>query len=83
MLGLPVGQHVMLSIHLEDQGVLRAYTPIYPVLPEEENGTITFCVKTYFPTEVGPYPPGGLVSNYLDCMKEGPSSRMSIDMISN
>ncbi|KIP03550.1 hypothetical protein PHLGIDRAFT_496512 [Phlebiopsis gigantea 11061_1 CR5-6] len=71
VLGLPVGQHVMLSIHFEDQGVLRAYTPIYPVLPEEENGTITFCVKTYFPTVGGPYPPGGLISNYLDCMKEG------------
>lgn len=71
VLGLPIGQHVLLSIHFQDQAVLRPYTPIYPVLPREENGTITFCVKTYFPTEDGPYPPGGLVSNYLDCMKIG------------
>lgn len=42
-----------------------------PVLPHKENGTFTLCVKTYFPTDGGPYPPGGLVSNYLDCMKLG------------
>ena len=74
----------MLSVHFEDQGVLRAYTPIYPVLPEEENGTITFCVKTYFPTDAGPYPPGGLISNYLDCMKEGPHhNALSLHKLAN
>ncbi|GJE93762.1 molybdopterin binding oxidoreductase [Phanerochaete sordida] len=71
VLGLPVGQHVLLALHFADQAVLRPYTPIYPVLPGEEDGTITFCVKTYFPTDGGPHPPGGLVSNYLDCMQLG------------
>ncbi|KAJ3533482.1 hypothetical protein NM688_g7276 [Phlebia brevispora] len=71
LLKLPVGRHIMLSVHFDDQAVLRPYTPIAPVLPEEEDGTFTLCVKTYFPTDGGPYPPGGLVSNYLDCMNEG------------
>lgn len=68
---LDIGKHIMLSVHFDNQAVLRAYTPIAPVLPSEEDGTFTLCVKTYFPTEGGPFPPGGLISNYLDCMKEG------------
>jgi len=68
---LDIGKHVMLSIHFDNQAVLRSYTPIAPILSSEEDGTFTLCVKTYFPTDSGPYPPGGLVSNYLDCMKEG------------
>ncbi len=68
---LDIGKHVMISVHFNNQAVVRAYTPIAPVLPSEEDGTFTLCVKTYFPTEEGPFPPGGLISNYLDCMKEG------------
>ncbi|KAI0340404.1 hypothetical protein BDW22DRAFT_1334308 [Trametopsis cervina] len=68
---LDIGKHVMLSVHFDNQAVLRSYTPVAPILPSEEDGTFTLCIKTYFPTEGGPYPPGGLISNYLDCMKEG------------
>ena len=71
LLKLPIGKHIMFSVHFEDQAVLRPYTPIAPVLPSEEDGTFTLCVKTYYPTDDAPYPPGGLVSNYLDCMEEG------------
>lgn len=68
---LDIGKHVILSVHFDNQAVLRPYTPIAPILPHEEAGTFTLCVKTYFPTDGGPFPPGGLISNYLDCMKEG------------
>ncbi|EJF63681.1 hypothetical protein DICSQDRAFT_101612 [Dichomitus squalens LYAD-421 SS1] len=71
LLGLPVGKHVLITVHFKDQAVLRPYTPTRPVLPEEEDGTFDLLVKTYLPTDDGPFPPGGTVSNYLDCMEEG------------
>ncbi|KAL1944973.1 hypothetical protein VTO73DRAFT_2593 [Trametes versicolor] len=71
VLGLPVGRHVQISVHFKDQAVLRSYTPTRPVLPSEEDGTFDLLVKTYLPSPDSPFPPGGTVSNYLDCMKEG------------
>ncbi|KAI0819144.1 hypothetical protein BC628DRAFT_1404234 [Trametes gibbosa] len=71
ILGLPVGRHIQISVHFKDQAVLRSYTPIRPVLPSEEDGTFDLLVKTYMPSPVSPFPPGGTVSNYLDCMVEG------------
>jgi len=50
--------------------VVRPYTPIKPVLPEEEDGTFQILVKSYLPNE-GPFPPGGTVSNWLDMLKVG------------
>ena len=50
--------------------VVRQYTPIKPVLPEEEDGTFQVLVKTYFPNE-SPFPPGGTVSNWLDILEVG------------
>jgi len=70
VLGLPVGQHVQIALHFKDQAVMRSYTPVHPVLPHEEDGTIHLLVKTYMPSEGGPFPPGGTVSNYLDCMED-------------
>ena len=71
LLGLPVGKHVLIAVHFKDQTVVRSYTPIRPVLPEEEDGTFDLLVKTYLPSDGGQFPPGGTVSNYLDCMEEG------------
>lgn len=71
ILGLPVGRHVQISVHFKDQAVMRSYTPTRPVLPEEEDGTFDLLVKTYMPSDGGPFPPGGTISNYLDCMNEG------------
>ena len=71
LLGLPIGKHVFIAVHFKDQAVLRPYTPTRPVLPEEEDGTFDLLVKTYLPSDSGPFPPGGTVSNYLDCMEEG------------
>ncbi|KAM5537092.1 hypothetical protein V8D89_009238 [Ganoderma adspersum] len=70
-LGIPVGSHVQLAVHFEDQAVLRSYTPIFPVLPEEDtDGSFQLLVKTYFPDK-GKAFPGGTVSNYLDCLQIG------------
>lgn len=49
---------------------LRPYTPIKPVLPDEEDGTFQLLVKTYFPN-MGLFPPGGTVSNWLDMLEVG------------
>ncbi|OJT12411.1 Nitrate reductase [NADH] 1 [Trametes pubescens] len=58
-LGLPVGQHVQISLHFKDQAVQRSYTPIRPVLPAEEDGTFDLLVKTYLPAEGEAFSPGG------------------------
>ncbi|KAI0073788.1 hypothetical protein K474DRAFT_1602723 [Panus rudis PR-1116 ss-1] len=71
ILGLPVGKHIQVSVHFRDQAVVRSYTPVRPVLPDEEDGTFELLVKTYMPSDTGPFPPGGTMSNYLDCMEIG------------
>ncbi|KAI9058596.1 hypothetical protein FKP32DRAFT_1761423 [Trametes sanguinea] len=70
-LGLPVGQHMAVAVHFKDRAVVRSYTPVRPVLPSEEDGTFDLLVKTYFPDASKPFPPGGTMSNYLDCMYGG------------
>jgi nitrate reductase (NAD(P)H) len=49
---------------------VRQYTPIKPVLSDEEDGTFQLLVKTYFPNESS-FPPGGTVSNWLDILQVG------------
>ncbi|PCH32962.1 hypothetical protein WOLCODRAFT_147072 [Wolfiporia cocos MD-104 SS10] len=71
ILALPICQHIKIALHFEDQAVLRSYTPVRPVLPHEEDGTFDLLIKAYLPTEDGPFPPGGTLSNYLDVMQEG------------
>ena len=81
MLGLPIGRHIQISVHFKDQAVLRSYTPTRPVLPSEDDGTFDLLVKTYMPSDSGSFPPGGTISNYLDCMDEGEDAfvrRMSL-----
>ncbi|EIN07313.1 hypothetical protein PUNSTDRAFT_121467 [Punctularia strigosozonata HHB-11173 SS5] len=71
-LGLPIGKHVVIAFHFKDQACTRSYTPIRPILPEEEDGTFDLLVKTYLPTENGSaFPPGGTMGNFLDVLQEG------------
>ncbi|KAI0630736.1 hypothetical protein C8Q77DRAFT_1062963 [Trametes polyzona] len=71
-LGLPVGQHVQIALHFKYQAVMRSYTPVRPVLPQDEDGTFDLLVKTYLSIEGSDsFSPGGTISNYLDCMVEG------------
>ena len=70
-LGLPVGRHIQIALHFQDQAVFRSYTPVRPVLASEEDGTFDLLVKTYLPSTSAVVSPGGTISNYLDCMEEG------------
>lgn len=45
---------------------MRPYTPVRPVIPDEEDGTFDLIVKTYYP-DVNQ--PGGTMSNILDCLR--------------
>jgi len=47
-LGLPTGQHVLLSAHSDDKDhVVRPYTPIHPSHPGEDDGRLVFLIKIY------------------------------------
>ncbi|KAI2830414.1 hypothetical protein CBS63078_3819 [Aspergillus niger] len=67
-LGLETGQHVQVGFHFEDRLVVRPYTPVRPILEEEDDGTFDLVVKTYFPDQDQP---GGTMGNILDCLREG------------
>lgn len=66
-LGLETGQHVQVGFHFEDRLVIRPYTPVRPIMDEEDDGTFDLIVKTYFPDE---NQPGGTMSNILDCLRK-------------
>lgn len=67
-LGLETGQHIQVGFHFRDRLVARPYTPVRPVVPEEEDGTFDLVVKTYYP-DVNQ--PGGTMSNIFDCLRDG------------
>ncbi|OSD00775.1 hypothetical protein PYCCODRAFT_1453186 [Trametes coccinea BRFM310] len=72
-LGLPIGQHMAVAVHFKDKAVVRSYVPVRPILASEEDGTFDLLVQTYFPDADSVFPPGGTMTNYLDCMVEGES----------
>ncbi|KAL4972506.1 hypothetical protein BDW66DRAFT_169537 [Aspergillus desertorum] len=53
-LGLQTGQHIQIGFHFRHKLVFRSYTPVRPIMEEEEDGTF----------------PGGAMSNILDCLAE-------------
>jgi nitrate reductase (NAD(P)H) len=42
-LGLPVGLHVLLGAYIDDQLIVRPYTPIGPVVVDEDPGACVSC----------------------------------------
>jgi|TARA_B100001540_G_C15679100_1_gene583956 cytochrome-b5 reductase len=67
VLGLPIGQHVMLSYVDEDgKEVGRPYTP---TSSDVDVGRVDFVVKVYFPCEK--FPAGGKVSQHMHSLKVG------------
>ncbi|CAH0721575.1 unnamed protein product, partial [Brenthis ino] len=80
VLGLPIGQHIHLSVKIEDDLVIRAYTP---VSSDEEKGYVDLVIKVYFKNVHPKFPDGGKMSQYLNDMKigdtidfRGPSGRL-------
>ncbi|XP_045459547.1 NADH-cytochrome b5 reductase 3-like isoform X2 [Melitaea cinxia] len=80
VLGLPIGQHIHLSVKIDDDLIIRAYTP---VSSDEEKGYVDLVIKVYFKNVHPKFPEGGKMSQYLDNMKlgetidvRGPSGRL-------
>jgi len=71
ILGLPTGKHMFLSATINDEMVLRRYTPISS---NYDVGCVKFVVKAYRPCEQ--FPEGGKMSQYLDNLKIGDSLDM-------
>uniref|UniRef100_A0A915IBK5 Cytochrome-b5 reductase n=1 Tax=Romanomermis culicivorax TaxID=13658 RepID=A0A915IBK5_ROMCU len=67
-LGLPIGQHVYLSAHIDGKLVVRPYTP---VSSDEDHGFVDLIVKVYFRNVHPKFPDGGKMSQHLDNMKIG------------
>ena len=66
ILGLPTGKHLFLSAKINDEAVVRRYTPISS---NYDVGCVKFVVKCYHPCER--FPNGGKMSQYLDQLKIG------------
>mmetsp|Transcript_2470 Transcript_2470/g.3713 ORF Transcript_2470/g.3713 Transcript_2470/m.3713 type:complete len:886 (-) Transcript_2470:225-2882(-) len=66
VLGLPTGKHVFLSATIDNEMVLRRYTPISS---NYDVGCIKFVIKAYPPCER--FPRGGKMSQHLDSLKIG------------
>ncbi|XP_072941533.1 NADH-cytochrome b5 reductase 2 isoform X1 [Epargyreus clarus] len=80
VLGLPIGQHIHLSVKLDDDLVIRSYTP---VSSDNEKGYVELVIKVYFKDVHPKFPDGGKMSQYLNNMKigdtidvRGPSGRL-------
>lgn len=80
ILGLPVGQHIHLSAKIDDQIVIRSYTP---VTSDENQGYMDLVIKVYFKNVHPKFPEGGKMSQHLESMNigdtidvRGPSGRL-------
>jgi len=68
VLGLPVGQHVYLSAHVNEELVVRPYTP---VTSDDDNGYFDLVTKVYFRNVHPKFPNGGKMSQHLDSLQIG------------
>lgn len=69
-LGLPIGQHVLLSVWVIENGRSRRVSrPYTPVSSDEDKGHVLFLVKVLRP--MSNHPPGGKLSQYLERMSIG------------
>jgi len=80
VLGLPTGQHIHLSARVNEQLVVRPYTP---VSSDDDVGHMDLVIKVYFRNVHPKFPDGGKLTQYLndlplghtiDC--RGPSGRL-------
>lgn len=68
ILGLPVGQHIHLSAQINNELVIRSYTP---VSSDDDKGFVDLVVKVYKKNVHPKFPDGGKMTQYLDSMKIG------------
>lgn len=68
ILGLPVGQHIHLSATINNELVIRSYTP---VSSDDDKGFVDLVVKVYRKNVHPKFPEGGKMTQYLDDMKLG------------
>ncbi|XP_063708407.1 NADH-cytochrome b5 reductase 3 isoform X2 [Culicoides brevitarsis] len=80
VLGLPVGQHIQLSAMINDELVIRSYTP---VTSDDDEGYVDLVIKVYQKGVHPKFPDGGKMSQHLDSLKigdtmgfRGPSGRL-------
>ncbi|KAH9641914.1 hypothetical protein HF086_011664 [Spodoptera exigua] len=80
VLGLPIGQHIHLSAKIDDDLVIRSYTP---VSSDDEKGYVDLVIKVYFKNVHPKFPDGGKMSQHLNNLKindtidvRGPSGRL-------
>lgn len=80
ILGLPIGQHIHLIATINDELVIRPYTP---VSSDDNLGYVDLVVKIYFKNVHPKFPDGGKMSQYLESLKigdtiafRGPSGRL-------
>lgn len=80
ILGLPVGQHIHLISTINDELVIRPYTPISC---DDDQGYVDLVVKVYFKDIHPKFPDGGKMTQFLESMKigdkiafRGPSGRL-------
>ncbi|KAH8259786.1 hypothetical protein KR026_010257, partial [Drosophila bipectinata] len=80
VLGLPVGQHIHLIATIDNELVIRPYTPISS---DEDVGYVDLVVKVYFKDQHPKFPAGGKMTQHLEKMElgdkisfRGPSGRL-------
>ncbi|XP_051005133.1 NADH-cytochrome b5 reductase 2 isoform X2 [Acomys russatus] len=68
VLGLPVGNYVHLLAQINNELVIRAYTP---VSSDDDQGFVDLIIKIYFKNVHPKYPEGGKMTQHLENMKIG------------
>jgi len=68
VLGLPIGQHVMVTAQIKGNDVQRAYTPISS---DDDRGFVDLLIKVYRAGVHPKFPDGGAMSQHMDTLREG------------
>jgi len=68
ILGLPIGNHLSLIATINDELVVRSYTP---VSSDDDVGYMDLVIKVYFKDVHPKFPAGGKMTQYLENMKIG------------
>lgn len=69
-LGLPIGKHISIIANINDEQVIRSYTP---VSSDDDEGYFDLVIKVYFKMVNPKFPDGGKMSQYLESLNVGDS----------